>query len=146
YREWFKRHFPKKKGLAAQRKQQTGFKKRPLISVLVPTYNTNPKFLRECIDSVLAQTYDNWELCLADDASPNPKVVEILEEYAKRDKHIHYKVRDKNGQICQASNSALELAKGEFIAHLDHDDVLWPNALFEAVKAYNEYPDTDFFY
>lgn len=146
YKKWFKRHFPKKQDLNRQSKQQAKFKKRPLISILVPTYNTNPSHLKACLDSVIGQTYDNWQLCLADDASTDPEVPKILKTYAEKDKRIEYIVRQKNGHICKASNSAMELARGEYIALLDHDDYLWPNALYEVVKALNEHPGTDFFY
>lgn len=146
YERWVKQHYPKKADLKRYSQQQKNFKKRPLISVLVPTYNTNSKFLRECIESVRAQIYDNWQLCLADDASPNAEVRRIIEEYAAKDDRINYSFREKNGHICEASNTALSIAKGEFVALLDHDDVLWPHALFEVVKKINEKPKTDFIY
>ncbi len=144
YKKWFKEHYPSNKLLIEQ--QQYKFKYRPLISVLVPTFNTSSVHLRECITSVLNQSYDNWQLCIADDASTNEEVVAIIEEYCKTDKRINLVKRQKNGHICEASNSALAIANGEFIALLDHDDILWPNALFEVVKSLNENPDTDFIY
>ena len=146
YTKWFKHNFPKESELSAQRSRQEKFKSKPLISVLVPTYNTNIKHLRECIESVLTQTYVNWELCLADDSSTDPKVRKTIEEYAAKDKRIKYVFRKENGHICKASNSALELAKGEYIALLDHDDYLWPNALYENVALINEHPDAKFIY
>lgn len=146
YKKWVKQHFPGKAELIAQRKEQVKFKKRPLISVLVPTYNTNPKFLKKCLESVRQQTYDNWQLCIADDASTDNRVREIIKEYAQKDDRIKFYFRKENGHICRASNSALQLADGEFIALLDHDDVLWPNALYEVVRAINQSSDADFFY
>ncbi len=146
YQLWLKKHYPTESNLREQRKKQKNFKYRPKISIITPTYNTPEKFLRECIESVINQTYDNWELCLVDDASPNPKVREIIKEYAKKDKRIKYKFRRKNGHICRASNDALKLATGEFIGLLDHDDILWPNALYEVVKLLNEKPHTQFIY
>jgi GT2 family glycosyltransferase len=146
YAKWYSTNKPTKKLIDWQNKAEKKIKKRPLISVIVPTYNTNPEHLKECIESVLAQTYTNWQLCLADDASTNSRVVRILDEYARKDKRIVYMVRKKNGHICMASNSALGLAKGEFIALLDHDDILWPNALYEVVSAINKDPKTDFMY
>lgn len=146
YRKWVKKHYPVKKELLRQSKAQKKFAKRPLISVLVPTYNTEPKHLRACIESVLAQSYDNWEFCIADDASTDEQVRKIIDEYAKKDKRIKKVFRKKNGHICKASNSALKLAKGEYVALLDHDDVLWPNALFENIKAINDNPKIDFLY
>lgn len=146
YRKWFKRNFPSQKDVDEQRKAQKKFKKRPLISILVPTYNTDLKHLAECLDSVLAQTYDNWELCIADDRSTDPKVRELIGKYAGKDKRIKYVFREKNGHICEASNSALELAEGDYVALLDHDDYLWPNALYENVALINRHPDAKFIY
>ncbi len=146
YRQWVRKNYPKKKELVLQQKHIKEFKHKPLISVVMPTYNTNPTLLKQCLDSVIKQSYTNWELCIADDASTNKEVVEILEDYAKKHTNIKYMVRDQNGHICKASNSALKLAKGEFVSLLDHDDVLWPNALYEVVKVINNKPKTDFIY
>lgn len=146
YKIWFTKHYPNKTIISGQKHQQKHLKRRPLISIIVPTYNTNLVHLRECIKSVVNQSYDNWQLCIADDASKNQEVVAVIEEYCKSDKRISLVKRKKNGHICEASNSALVIAKGEYIALLDHDDILWPNALFEVVKSLNENPDTDFVY
>ena len=105
--------------------------RRPLFSIIVPVYDTPERWLRRCIDSVRAQFYDNWELCLANDASPLPHVAAILDEYAARDPRIRVAHRDRNGHISAASNSALELATGDFVVLLDHDDELRPHALAE---------------
>ncbi|MGB3209239.1 MAG: glycosyltransferase family 2 protein [Desulforhopalus sp.] len=118
----------------------------PLISVVVPIWNIPDILLRKCIDSVRHQSYPYWQLCLADDASSQPHVKEIIEEYARIDNRIEWVSREENGHICKASNSALELAKGEFIALLDHDDELSPHALQEVVKALNDKPDLDILY
>ncbi|HWZ66046.1 MAG TPA: glycosyltransferase family 2 protein [Patescibacteria group bacterium] len=146
YNAWFLQNYPNESQLQAQRRKAGHFAKRPLISIVMPTYNTDKKHLIACLDSVLNQTYDNWQLCIADDASNLVHVKQIIEEYAKKDKRIQYTFRSKNGHICKASNSAARLAKGEFIALLDHDDFLWPNALYEVVKTINQHPDTDFIY
>lgn len=146
YRKWFNRNFPHTKELKKQSRKQKILTRRPLISVLVPTYNTDPKHLRDCIESVLNQTYDNWELCIADDASSGKRVREIIEEYSKKDERIKIVFRKKNGHICKASNSALKVATGNYIALLDHDDYLWPNALFEVVRLINEKPQAKFIY
>jgi GT2 family glycosyltransferase len=119
---------------------------KPLISVLVPVYNTRIEWLRECLDSVLAQHYPNWQLCVADDASPNPMVREVLAEYAARDARVQIVYRERNGHICAASNSALALAKGEFVALLDHDDCLTPHALFHVIEALHRHPDAGLLY
>lgn len=129
-----------------QLEEQKKFKKRPLISIVMPTYNTPLSYLEECIESVLIQSYPDWELCIADDASPNKEVVKLIRSYAAKDKRIKLVARKTNGHISEATNSAIKIAKGEFIALLDHDDVLWPNALFEVVKVINKQPDVDFIY
>ncbi|HSW66039.1 MAG TPA: glycosyltransferase [Bacillota bacterium] len=121
-------------------------KYKPLISVVIPTYNTPVRFLEECIDSVLLQSYPNWELCIADDASPNKDVVQTIKRYAAKDKRIKLVQRPKNGHISAATNSAIDIASGEYIALLDHDDVLWPNALYEIVSVLDAQPKTDFVY
>lgn len=106
-----------------------------LISIVLPTYNTPEKWLRRCLDSVLAQTYANWELCIADDASTRPHVRKMLKEYSSRESRIRVKFRSENGHISAATNSALALARGGFIAFLDHDDELHPEALAIVVSA-----------
>jgi len=119
---------------------------RPLVSVLVPTYNTTEKWLRRCIESVREQVYPNWELCIADDASTDPRVAEVLSEYASLDQRIRFQVRQTNGHISEASNTALQMAKGEFAALLDHDDELHPMALFESVRAFEVNPEWEMLY
>ncbi|AFZ08066.1 glycosyl transferase family 2 [Oscillatoria nigro-viridis PCC 7112] len=118
----------------------------PLISIVMPVYNTLEQFLREAIQSVLNQSYTHWELCIADDASTQPHVKRILEEYAAKDARIKGVFRSQNGHISRASNSALQLATGEFISLLDHDDLLVADALHEVVMLLNEHPDADMIY
>ena len=132
--------------LSAQRESSRHLPRRPLISVLVPVYNTPEKWLTKAIASVGEQTYSNWELCLADDASTAPHVRPLLEHYAAADPRIKVCFREKNGHISAASNSALALATGDFIALLDHDDELTPHALYEIAMAHNADPTADFFY
>jgi len=117
----------------------------PLISVVMPTYNTDKDMLIECIESVIAQTYSNWELCIADDASTDTDTLDTLRHYEKN-KKIKITYRKKNGHICASTNSALELAGGEYISLLDHDDIIEPNALEEVVKVLNRDKTTDFIY
>lgn len=119
---------------------------RPTFSVLMPVYETPEKYLREAIESVLAQVYPDWELCIADDASQQPHVRAVLEEYAELDPRIKLVFREQNGHIAASSNSALAIATGEFIALLDHDDVIAPDALFENALAVNRQPDVDVIY
>ncbi len=116
---------------------------KPTISVIVPLYNTPERLLRHCIDSVLAQLWPHWELCLTDDASTAPHVQTICEQYARRDQRIRFTRREVNGHIAAASNTALGLAGGEFVALLDHDDELAPHALYMVAEALNERPDLD---
>lgn len=117
-----------------------------MISIVLPTYNTPEKFLKEAIESVLNQVYSHWELCIADDASTEPHVKWMLEEFSKQDQRIKVIFRSKNGHIAAASNTALTLAQGEFVAFLDHDDLLTPDALYEAVLFLNKHPDADMLY
>ncbi len=118
----------------------------PLISILVPVYDVGEKWLRAMIDSVTAQLYENWELCLADDASPSPHVRQILEEYRAADSRIKVVFRESNGHISAASNTTLEMATGEFCALLDHDDALAEDALFQIAAEINRFPTVDFIY
>ena len=101
----------------------------PLISILLPTYDSDAAFLRAALDSVLAQIYPHWQLCVVDDASRAPAVRPLLQEYARRDSRIRLQFQDSNGGIAAATNCALALATGEYVALLDHDDVLAPHAL-----------------
>jgi glycosyltransferase involved in cell wall biosynthesis len=135
-----------KADLEEMRRQSKQISYRPLISVVMPTYNTPAELLQEAIESVLAQTYDNWELCVADDCSTEPHVRAILEECRQRDSRIKVVYRERNGHISHASNSALELATGEWVALLDHDDALRPHALFCVADAINRHPDARLIY
>lgn len=101
----------------------------PKIAVLMPVYNPRPEFLIQAIDSTRAQKYGNWELCIADDASTNPEIAEILRASARDDGRINVVFREKNGHICHASNTALELVSAPWTAFLDHDDMLSSQAL-----------------
>lgn len=112
----------------------------PLVSILLPVYRPPEKWLRRCLDSVLSQLYPKWELCVADDASGLDYVRKVLDEYAARDERIRVVYRDRNGHIAESSNTALEMARGEFVALLDHDDELPPHALLEVVSAIRENP------
>ncbi|WCM20554.1 glycosyltransferase family 2 protein [Paraburkholderia bryophila] len=119
---------------------------KPLISIVVPVHNTPVQYLTEMLDSVLAQIYPHWELCIADDASSAPHVAKILSDYAARDARIKSMRRSTNGHICVASNDALALASGRFIALLDHDDVLPAHALFMVARYVNRNPSARMLY
>ena len=122
------------------------FEKKPKISIILPVYNTDEKWLRKCIESVRAQYYTNWELCIADDNSTQNQVKQVLEDYRKNDSRIKVVYRKKNGHISESSNSALEIAEGEYVAFLDHDDLLAPFALFQMIKEINEHDNADIIY
>lgn len=118
----------------------------PMISVLMPVYNPPADFLRKAIESVHRQLYPHWELCIADDASSLPHVREILEESMRTDSRIRVAFRTENGHISRATNTALEMAVGEFIALLDHDDELAEQALYHVAAALDETPTLDLLY
>jgi GT2 family glycosyltransferase len=118
----------------------------PLISIVVPVYDTPAALLEKMIVSVQRQAYENWELCLVDDASPRAHVRPLLEQAAARDPRIRVTFRASNGNISAATNTGIALARGEFVAFLDHDDELTPEALLEVVRLLNDEPDTDVVY
>ncbi|EGO5030010.1 glycosyl transferase, group 2 family protein [Enterococcus faecalis EnGen0078] len=122
------------------------FHYQPKISIAMPVYNVEEKWLRLCIDSILNQVYTNWELCMADDASTDANVKKILTEYQQLDERIRVVFREQNGHISEATNSALAIATGEFVALLDNDDELAINAFYEVVKVLNENPELDLIY
>ncbi len=135
--------FPDKEERARQEKESAAFQNRVLFSILVPLYNTPEEYLRDMLDSVLNQTYDNWQLCLADGSDDaHAYVGKVVAEYRSRSenlaKRIAYKKLDKNGGISYNTNQCLELAKGEYIAPFDHDDYLHPSVLYEYAKVINE--------
>jgi len=119
---------------------------RPLISVLLPVHDTPEEWLRAAIESVRGQLYPHWELCIADDASTAPHVRKVLEETAAADPRIRVSYRETNGHISAATNSALELARGEYVALLDHDDALPPHALYLVAEEIAAHSATDLIY
>jgi glycosyltransferase involved in cell wall biosynthesis len=112
----------------------------PLISIVVPVYNPPLDFLQKAINSVKAQYYQYWELCLCDDASPNSEVRSLIEREANNDSRIKFVFREKNGHISRASNDALSIATGEWVGLLDHDDELTADALYRVVKHIRDFP------
>ena len=115
----------------------------PKLSVVMPVYNTDLRWLREAIESVRAQLYPHWELCISDDASTLPGVKEVLREYAGKDNRIRVVFRDTNGHISANSNSALSVAAGDFIALMDADDLIPEDALYWVAEEFNAHPDVD---
>jgi len=118
----------------------------PKISIITPVYNVDEKWLRLCIDSVFKQVYENWELCIADDASTKSHIKQVLDEYVRKDPRIKVKYLEKNLGISGASNEALSLATGEFIHLLDNDDELTSDALYEIVRLLNKDRNLDLIY
>jgi glycosyltransferase involved in cell wall biosynthesis len=118
----------------------------PMISVLLPVFNPVPDHLRDAIQSVQRQIYPHWELCIADDASTDPAIGQLLRSMQARDSRIKIVWREQNGHISAASNSALRLAAGDFIALLDHDDLISSRALYEVAARIVARPDADIIY
>ncbi|WP_436699352.1 glycosyltransferase family 2 protein [Nocardioides sp. BYT-33-1] len=118
----------------------------PLFSVVTPVFDPPPAVLRAAIESVLAQTFDDWELVLVDDASTDPEVLRILREHAARDARVTVVERSANGHIVAATNDGIAVARGTFLAFLDHDDLLAPDALALNARRIAEHDDIDFLY
>lgn len=141
YEKWIELNEPNEEELENQRK--TKFEIEPKISIIIPMYNTPKKFFEELVDSLIQQTYRNWELCLADGSNEED---EELKEIYKKDDRIKYKFIGENKGISENTNEALNLATGDYIALLDHDDLLPVFSLFEIVKCINNHPEVDFIY
>ncbi|MDD2919833.1 glycosyltransferase family 2 protein [Rhodoferax sp.] len=147
YAEWTLRYDTLTDDVRANlRARASSLASQPLISVIMPVYNPKPKWLTEAIESVRQQIYPHWELCIADDASTDPRVRTLLQRYTREDARIKLIVRAQNGHICAASNSALQLATGAWIALLDHDDLLREHALFWVADAINRHPEARLIY
>jgi GT2 family glycosyltransferase len=134
YQEWLRGHMPDILELGLMRMESEGWSHRPLVSIVMPVYNTQPELLTEAITSVRNQTYTNWELCIADDASTDPEVHRTLREQAAADSRIRLVLCSEHRGIAATSNAALELATGEMLAFLDHDDALRRHALHRLVE------------
>ncbi len=145
YKYWVKNNEIDKEKRKKIQEEINQLKYHPLISIVMPVYNVEVKWIREAVRSIKKQIYTNWELCIADDASTNPKLRRYLKRISKH-KKIKVVFREKNGHISEATNSALELVEGEFVALMDNDDYIYPHALAEVVKVLNEKPETDFIY
>ena len=140
YQKWIRHHLPDRNELEKQKKTSFGY--RPKISFVVPLYKTPEKYLRRLTESFQEQTYSNWELCFSDGSGAQSPLTELLKELTAKDNRIKYVSHEEPLQISENTNSAIEIATGDFIAFADHDDELTPNALFECVKAINEKPQT----
>jgi len=144
YNKWRLRYLLSEEQLEEQR--TTVFEDAPAFSVVIPLYKTPEKYLREMIDSVLAQTYVNWELCLADGGGAESELTTVLEQYAKKDARIRFMTLSENKGIAENTNAAVKMAKNEYIVFADHDDIMPPEALFECAKAIVENPAVDMIY
>lgn len=146
YDSWVIANFPDVLDIQQHKEEIANFKYKPIISIIVPVYNTPIPFLHECIRSVIAQSYENLELVLVDDASSHETIRKVIEAYAKNDDRIKFKFLKKNHHIAGATNEAIKMSSGDFVGLFDHDDILWPNALYEVVKALNKDNTIDFIY
>ena len=135
YESWLMAQLPGEE--ETKRQRETKFAFAPLVSILVPAYETPEPFLRQLMDSVLSQSYGRLELCIAD-GSPSDRVERIAQGYARRDSRVRYRKLSENLGISGNTNAALELASGEYVGLLDHDDLLTADALYEVVKALNQ--------
>lgn len=144
YEDFLKKYGVKKEELARQR--QEVFENGPCFSIAVPLYQTKEKYLREMIESVQAQTYTNWELCLADGSGREHSLQSVVGEYIAKDKRIKYCLLDSNEGIAGNTNEALKMADGDFVVLTDHDDLLSPEALYQCAKAVQKEPQTDVIY
>lgn len=144
YGPWYEEYRPKARELEAQRKKK--WKARPKISVAVPVYRTPETFLRQMLESLQAQTYENWELCIVNASPGENNLEEILREYADQDSRVRWKNLAENAGIAENTNQALAMAQGDYVGLLDHDDLLAPNALYEVARSLEKEPDIDCVY
>lgn len=147
YELWWKTHDPcDESHLARLKLFMPLWRHRPLVSVVMPVFNPPIDCLEAAIESVRAQIYEHWQLCIADDASTQPEVRACLEKYAQLDSRIQVVFRPRNGHISAASNSAIQIARGAYVAMFDHDDLLTPHALFWMVEALQRVPQARLVY
>ena len=155
YNEWYKKVRITDEELAKQRESATDFAMQPTFSIVIPVYATPEKFLRRMLDSIRAQTYPKFEVCLVD-ATPYAKIQhdpaqgrtpqEVLAEYAAADSRFRYETLAENLGIAENTNAAIRMATGDFIVLADHDDEIEPQALYECVRAINAHPDVQVLY
>lgn len=144
YGEWYEKTKPSDEELEAQK--TAVFDYMPKFSVIIPVYKTPERYLKEMLDSILGQTYQKWEICVADGSPRGESVERILRRYAQKDERIKYVVLGENLGIAGNTNAAMDMAKGDFIVLADHDDTLTPNALYECAKAINADERNDVIY
>ena len=122
------------------------FGRRPLVTVVTPVYCTDPADLERCVESVFAQIYPRWELCLVDDGSNDPSLTKALEEFAAKDSRVKTIALENNSGIAAATNAGIDRATGDYVAFLDHDNEIAPEALYRVVQTINDAPDVEVFY
>ena len=144
YGPWYEAYIPDEETLETQRKHRFDYK--PLISIAVPAYQTPVEFLKQMIESLISQTYSEWELCIANASPDNEGMQKVLADYSARDSRVRFCNLKENLGIAENTNQAFAMAKGEFMGLLDHDDLLAPNALYEIVKALQDHPEADALY
>lgn len=144
YGEWYELTRPAEEQLEEQRKAV--FDYMPKLSIVIPVYKTPERYLKEMLDSILAQTYTKWEVCIADGSPRGESVERILKRYAQKDERFKYVILGENKGIAGNTNAAMDMAGGDFIVLADHDDTLTPDALYECVKAINADPEYDVIY
>ena len=144
YFYWRKKYEIKPEEIEAQRGEHFSYE--PQFSIVIPLFNTRPKFLKEMVDSIRNQTYSNWELCLADGTGEKSPLIPILKDYMAKDSRIRYEILTENKGISENTNAAIRMAGGDFIVLADHDDIMPANALYECAKALNEDPSIDVIY
>lgn len=144
YQKWLPKHLPSKAELEHQRKEH--FSWEPTFSVVVPLYKTPEKYLRALVESLQAQTYGKWELCLSDGSGADSPIRELLKQLQKEESRIKVIDHQEKLQISENTNAAIEAATGEFVVFADHDDELTAHALYECVKVLNEKPETEVLY
>jgi O-antigen biosynthesis protein len=147
YQAWLFHHgFLTQHDWEGLRTQALSWQKRPLISIITPVFNTRPLYLQACIYSVQTQAYPDWEMCLVDDGSEQADTIACLETLVAEDARLHLHRFSDNQGICEATNHALAMARGEYVAFLDHDDRLAPDALYWVVETLRNHPETDIIY
>jgi O-antigen biosynthesis protein len=146
YEKWFEQHRANARELASMRHEVRAFATQPLISILTPVFNTPVSWLREAVESVLEQVYENWELLLIDDGSTAADLLGALPAIGARDRRIRLVSLESHQGISAALNRGLDLANGEWVTFLDHDDLLEPDALFQNVRLLQENPELDLIY
>ena len=144
YGEWYDLTKPTEEELEKQRKET--FDYAPRLSIVIPAYKTPERYLKEMLQSIEAQTYGNWEVCVADGSPRGESAERVLRRFAERDQRFKYVILGENKGIAGNTNAAMDMASGDFIILADHDDTLPPNALYECVKAINQDPEYDVIY